>query len=179
MKLTDHLPKFACKQLKHDLGITTVEEALTYSDDELKRSKGVGNMFCYHLRQLETKCRDQHSGPNTIMENESAKPTWEKLPCDFQVGEEVGLESLIDMLHKAKNGKVTKVGFSNGVVKYDVQIDIVEALKEGETVNWEWHFRLANLNGYLLNKPFDNGFHYNSLVARVARGEETNESKES
>lgn len=149
MKLTDHLPKFACKQLKHDLGITTVEEALKLTDDQLKRSKGVGNMFCYHLRQLETKCSDRQIGLHTIMEKV-------KLPSNFQPGDSVGLQGLIDLLEEAKDGKIVAANFTDSKVKYTLS---VPHYRNGVELGY---IRLANIDSALCHTPIDNGFHYNS-----------------
>lgn len=55
MNLSDHFGKFTCKTLKSNLGITTIEEALKYSDKDLMRCKGIGPMFCYRLRMINTQ----------------------------------------------------------------------------------------------------------------------------
>jgi hypothetical protein len=54
-QLSKHFGKFTCKTLKSELGITTVEEALEYSDETLMNFRGIGKMFCYHLRLLGEK----------------------------------------------------------------------------------------------------------------------------
>lgn len=45
MKLSDHFTPFICQSLKHDLGVTTVEEAQVLPDDKLMRVRGIGRMF--------------------------------------------------------------------------------------------------------------------------------------
>jgi hypothetical protein len=83
-----------------------------------------------------------------------------KLPSPFQVGESVGLQNLIDLLERARDGKTTRVSFMNGKVKYDLQIPIREGTHLDGPVTG--YFRIANVEGRFLNTPLENGFHYNS-----------------
>lgn len=53
MKLSDHFTPFICKSLKHDLGVTTIEEAQSLSDDKLMRVRGIGKMFIQKLRRIK------------------------------------------------------------------------------------------------------------------------------
>jgi len=149
MNLSDHFTKFQCKTLKEHFGITTVEQAQALSDDKLKTARGINVMFCQKLRQIETKCRDRQIDLNTIMEKV-------KLPANFQPGDSVGLQGLIDLLEEAKDGKVVAANFTDSKVKYTLS---VPHYRNGVELGY---VRLANIDSALLHLPFDNGFHYNS-----------------
>lgn len=72
MELSEHFGKFTCKTLKANYGITTVEEALKYSDEDLMRCKGIGQMFCYHLRMIDVTESEYERGFNDALK-EAAK----------------------------------------------------------------------------------------------------------
>lgn len=81
-----------------------------------------------------------------------------KLPSQFQLNEKAGLQTLINLMEKAANGNITKVSFLNGKVRYDIQIPVINRIDDDPTGS----FRIANVDSSFLNKPFENGFHYNS-----------------
>lgn len=82
-----------------------------------------------------------------------------KLPSKFQLKEKVGLQVLIDLLERARDGVVTRVSFLSGKVKYDIQIPVIKSLGDDP----EGFFRIANVEEIYLNKPYENGLHYNSM----------------
>lgn len=92
-----------------------------------------------------------------------------KLPSAFQVNEKVGLQMLIDMLERARDGETTRVSFMNGKVKYDLQIPIREGNRLDDSAPIVGYFRIANVDSAFVHEPYANGFHYNSLRDRNIR----------
>lgn len=91
--------------------------------------------------------------------NEQSKPVGRsRLPSQHQPEEQVGLQTLINLLEYAGKGKVTKVSFLPSKVKYDLEIPIMD--KPGGLPYA--YFRIANVDSAFVHPPFDNGFHYNS-----------------
>ncbi len=118
------------------------------------------------------------------MENE--KVVQQRLPSAFQPNDKVGLQMLINLMEAAGNGQATKVSFLPGKVRYDITIPLVERLGTSETDDDMedkvlGYFRIANVDSALLNKPFNNGFHYNSerdFMLREAQGKVPQQPKE-
>lgn len=79
-----------------------------------------------------------------------------KLPSNFQIGERVGLQGLIDLFEESKDGKVVAANFTDQKVKYTLSIP---NYRNGVELG---HIRVANIDSALINVPFDNEFHYNS-----------------
>lgn len=90
------------------------------------------------------------------------------LPSKFQPRDKVGLQQLIDLLCAARDGRVVKVSFLEGKVKYDLHIPL-----HGEGNDVRGYFRLANIDAAYVHPPIENDLHYNHLTARVSRGEDT------
>jgi len=92
-----------------------------------------------------------------------------KLPSAFQVNEKVGLQMLIDMLERARDGETTRVSFMKGKVKYDLQIPIREGNRLDEEAPIVGYFRIANVDSAFVHIPYDNEYFYNSLRDRNLR----------
>lgn len=91
----------------------------------------------------------------------------EKLPSAFQPMDKVGLQTLINILQKAKDAEITSVSFTNSKVKYNIAIPIRESLDvRSEIISV---FRLANIDSAFVHPPVENGFHYNDQVAIESR----------
>ena len=88
----------------------------------------------------------------------------EKLPSQFQLKQKAGLQKLIDLMERARDGVVTSIAF-HPKVKYDIQIPIMEHT-DGEVLG---QFRIANVQEDLLLEPFQNGLHYNSWRDQQSR----------
>ena len=92
-----------------------------------------------------------------------------KLPSNFQPGDSVGLQGLIDLLEEAKNGKVVAVNFTESKVKYNISIP---HYRNGIELGY---IRLANIDSALLHPPIDNEFHYNSKRDVESRAKKNHE----
>lgn len=53
-KLSDHFSKLTCHALKRALNVETVEEANKYSDEELLKTRGFGEIALLKLRGIQT-----------------------------------------------------------------------------------------------------------------------------
>lgn len=83
-----------------------------------------------------------------------------KLPSHFQPKSNVGLQLIIDLLERARDGFVTSVRFTESKVRYDLQIPVFDTADlEEQPKGW---FRISNIDSELLNEPYENGLHYNS-----------------
>lgn len=83
-----------------------------------------------------------------------------KLPSHFQPKSKVGLQLIIDLLERARDGFVTSVRFTESKVRYDLQIPVFDTADlEEKPKGW---FRISNIDSELLNEPYENGLHYNS-----------------
>lgn len=89
----------------------------------------------------------------------------EKLPSEFQPGDNVGLQMLIDLLQEAKDARVNAVNFSNSKVKYNIEVPVGDG-----------YFRLANIDSAFIHAPIENGFQYNDKVAIESRRQRETES---
>lgn len=84
----------------------------------------------------------------------------ENLPSHFQPKSKVGLQLIIDLLERARDGFVTSVRFTESKVRYDLQIPVFDTVDlEEKPKGW---FRISNIDSELLNDPYENGLHYNS-----------------
>ena len=73
-----------------------------------------------------------------------------QLPSQYQPGDKAGLQTLIDLMERAGNATITKVSFSPGKVKYDLQIPIVDPI-DGEASG---HLRIANVDSAFTSEPY-------------------------
>lgn len=99
----------------------------------------------------------------------------------FQPGEKIGLENLINLLMKARDGEVTGVRFGRGVIKYDIQIPIVEEEVSNFDPRYDHpgmkpepkkpkkFFRISNIDAELIKAPDQGPFHHNDMVSQATR----------
>lgn len=83
----------------------------------------------------------------------------------FQPGEKIGLEHLINLLMKARDGEITAVKFGKGVVKYDIQVPVLDHIGAKPTK----FFRISNIDAELIKSPDTGEFHYNDEVSKTTR----------
>lgn len=96
-----------------------------------------------------------------------------KLPSAFQPKSKVGLQLIIDLLERARDGFVTSVRFTESKVRYDLQIPVFDTVDLNEKPKG-W-FRISNIDSAFLNTPYENGLHYNSSRDQQWREEEKNQ----
>lgn len=87
-----------------------------------------------------------------------------RLPSTFQPDDCVGLQSLIDLLQKARDARVVSVSFTDSKVKYNLAVPV-----SNEDGTHGGFFRMANIDSAFLHAPIDNDFHYNDQVAIESR----------
>lgn len=103
--------------------------------------KAVKSLINEH--KSKTKSRNRLSGSNTSMD---------KLPSQFQPGDAVGLQRLLEQLASAK-AEVSKVSFLPGKVRYDLQVSTPDG-----------SMRLANIDSSFVDVPISDERSYRERI---------------
>ena len=88
----------------------------------------------------------------------------------FSIGDKIGLQTLIDIFEKARDGVVKGIRIlPNNVLKYDIDVHLFGDLHNGHPIGT---LRINNIHQSVVHDPFENGFHYNSKRDLESRREE-------